>query len=189
MNDRKHKSKKQIVSENNNFDLFNFYKTNNKEFGAVIVITPSQAIYNYSSVIHKYDVEDIYRCIYPGFKNFKLLNKDNYSWPVEALSYGNIIIRACVEYESIIYIPSKINFFQYQELLNLSKQIEDMKVYLNVDGMKFGLSYESNNVVITTSLESIINLLNKSNRIEFDVGKQFYNENEILLDSKGVLKK
>ena len=64
-----------------------------------------------------------------------------------------------------------------------------MKVYLNVDGMKFGLSYESNNVVITTSLESIINLLNKSNRIEFDVGKQFYNENEILLDSKGVLKK
>lgn len=127
------KSKKQIIEENNKFDLEKFYRSK-KQLGAVIVITPIQTIYNYSAQRHNEDIEDIFFKIYKSIRSELKESMTPYNREENMKKFGNIIIKLLNDTESRIYIPNKITEFQYNELKSFCDWIKYIQGYRIIDG-------------------------------------------------------
>ncbi len=126
---------KEVIRENNSFDLENFY-VNNLE-GAIGVITKDKTIFANAVIDHYTALNCIYNFLYNKlntFKNYYDL-RDDRCWQEVAVSFGNIVIQFCSDVPSTVWLPEEINSYQQKELQKIIDQINTIsqKHNLNID--------------------------------------------------------
>ena len=95
----------------NLFDLEDFY-INDRE-AAVIIVSDNMDVSEYSPKSHEKVAENIIKIIDPTFKMF--YDQSNYCWQNQATNRGIVCIQLCSNCQSLIWLPNKINTFQYNK--------------------------------------------------------------------------
>ena len=149
----------ELVDENSNFDLDDFYLNDGR--GSVIIITPNQNISAYSKKEHAEVIEKIYKIIYPWFDGFGLKNYyvEGGTWSAVTRRIGNVVFQLASDANSIVWIPDKINKYQYDSLLEIKEQIENLnekRKQLGKKAYKLFLEYKNQEI----SDEALIEMLN-----------------------------
>ncbi len=148
--------KPEIEYETSIFDLEEFYSKNMD--GAAIVITKDKTISAYSWIDHGMTVLNIYNYLYNH--DPKESDWNGPIWQYEALEKDNIIIQLCDRCSTPIWLPTKINDYQYNALINLVEhlqQIDEKESY----GIEVALENNCNEVPIRDAKEEINNLCRK----------------------------
>lgn len=160
----------ELVDENNNFDLDDFYL--NDGDASVIVITPNQSISAYSKKEHAEVIERIYKIIYPWFDGFGLKNYyvSGNTWSAAIREIGNVVFQLASDADSIVWIPNKINKYQYDRLLEIKERIENLnekRKQLGKKAYRLFLGYE-NQVISDEALSEILNNIVRDEKIKHE---------------------
>lgn len=130
--------RKEIQSQNEKFDIFEFYLQNintseivNSGLG---IITESQTFYCYNYGKHEYLVEKVYDALYDDF--YEIYKKNNYDYRETSLELNNICIQLMSKYYSLIWMPQKINKYQLSKLFEMYDSLIRINDYLKQKGKK-----------------------------------------------------
>lgn len=112
--------KEEIEFENSNFNFETFYR---KELnGASVVITKDKMISAYSWIDHGATVLNIYNYLYDRQER----EWNSPLWSTVALEEGNIIIQLCDACSSPVWLPRKMNDYQYNTLMGLVDHLTEI---------------------------------------------------------------
>lgn len=117
----------EIIRENNEFDLEDFYV--NELEGAICVITKDKTIFANAVASHYNALNAIYNLLYNDSNQmdyYCLSDEDDTFWQNEAVQYGNVIIQLCSNVSSTVWLPAELNNYQKQELHLILEQINDI---------------------------------------------------------------
>lgn len=115
--------KQEIEYENSIFDLEEFYSKSLDR--ATVVITKDKMISVYSWIEHSGSVLNIYNYLYD--KDPKESEwESGMGWQFEALEKGNIIVQLCDKYISVVWLPNRMNDFQYDTLMGLVENLKEI---------------------------------------------------------------
>lgn len=120
-----------IREKNELFDLYDFYIFDTDKYfmdSGAGIITPKQMIFYFSSIGHMEIFKRIYGAIYEDFDS--ILMSEHYNWVQSVLSLNGIILRILPQGYVTIWIPPKINSYQYQRLVAFNEVMEDINNYL-----------------------------------------------------------
>lgn len=127
LNDKK-QIKKEIDEQYKNFNIKNFY--NDDGNAAVGILSPHFTRYAYSIKEHGKVAEKIYKTIYEDFDGFDFYKFDNaIIWQEQSSNMGNICIQLASFVPTLIWIPQKINMYQYQNLLEFYNEVKTLPNY------------------------------------------------------------
>lgn len=115
--------KEEIEYETTAFDLDRFY--DEKLDRAVCVITEDETYFAYAWDDHGHAAARIYDYLYNDTNQMK--DWDYIPWQYNATEKGNIIIQFCASISSPIWLPSKINDYQYESLTGLLTKLEQIE--------------------------------------------------------------
>ena len=120
-----------IREKNELFDLYDFYIFDTDKYfmdSGAGIITPKQMIFYFSSIGHMEIFKRIYGVIYEDFDS--ILMSEHYNWVQSVLSLNGIILRILPQGYVTIWIPLKINSYQYQRLVAFNEVMKDINHYL-----------------------------------------------------------
>lgn len=117
--------KREIETENKNFSMKKFYQSDLQN--GIIIITEKEKIFAYSMRLHELAASKIYEYLYGD----SIRLEQEPFWQGVVNSHGNIVfqIRGA---SSIIWLPEKINDFQYHtvtELIIGQQQVEEERAH------------------------------------------------------------
>ena len=114
--------KEEIEYETASFDLDRFYdKEPNR---AVCVITEDETYFAYAWEDHGNATARIYDYLYNDTNQMK--DWDFIPWQYNATERGNVIIQFCSDISTPIWLPSSINDYQYNKVMELLTQLEQI---------------------------------------------------------------
>lgn len=114
----------EILRENANFDLENFFV--NQFDGAICVITKNKTIFANALINHYTALNYIYNLLYNNSSEMKEYS-ENYNWQKSAVSFGNIVIQLCSSASNTCWLPEKLNTYQLLELKKILDQLDAIK--------------------------------------------------------------
>ena len=112
----------EIEYETTSFDLDRFYDEHLDR--AVCVITEDETYFAYAWEDHGTAVARIYDYLYNDTNQMR--DWDYIPWQYNATEKGNIIIQFCSNISSPIWLPSKINDYQYESLTQVITKLEQI---------------------------------------------------------------
>lgn len=142
-------------------DLEDFYNHNERVGcdGALIVITPKQTISALSPQEHFVTLQEIYRRIYGKTDEIDYQEWDSLElFEKTATENGHVLIQVCYGMFSPVWIPDKINSYQFEEL---EKLVEFIRINrLNERYMEWVTNIDSKrlNEVLPSLVDRISNL-------------------------------
>ena len=122
----------EVIYENNEFDLENFYV--NQLEGAVCVITKNKTICANAVINHYSALKAIYNFLYNDLDQIQdyYSFSDDSCWQEEAVSYGNIVIQLCSDASSSVWLSENLNDYQVKELESFFGAIETIRKKHNI---------------------------------------------------------
>lgn len=124
--------KQEIIDENIEFDLENFYLKDLE--GAICVITKNNIIFVNALIDHYKALNAVYNLLYNRSDQIKDYYSfdDNIYWQEEAVAFGNIIIQLCSNAYNTVWLPEEINSYQKQKLNEILDQISNIRKKYNI---------------------------------------------------------
>lgn len=127
----------------------------------------------YSPKSHEKVAENIIKIIDPTFKMF--YDQSNYCWQNQATNRGIVCIQLCSNCQSLIWLPNKINTFQYKYLINLNNKYNKIKQKHNLsDDQTIYVILNINNKNTMVNLNNSLNII-KHDKLQSEEEKQTFN--------------
>lgn len=125
---------KEIRKQNEVFDLFDFY-LQNEDCDDILqagfeIITPNQSFDCYSLGRHEYLIESIYSVMYSDF--YDVLNESDYDWHQASATLGNICIQLLSKRFTFVWLPEKINKYQFSKLFEFYDSMRRINDYFSL---------------------------------------------------------
>ena len=127
--------KQEIEYESSNFSLDDFFK--DKRDRAVIVITPDDTIRTFTWLDHGRGTLQIYNYLYDEEET----EWQSPIWQFGAIEKGNVVIQLCDTEYTPVWLPYKMNEYQYRELTYLFTEMERINEEGNY-GIEVAIDYD-----------------------------------------------
>ena len=91
---------------------------------AIGLITPTQTVFGYSTHKHDYTAERMYDLLYEDFYDY--FKDCDYDFRRVSKKLGVICVQLISKYYSVVWLPEKVNEYQFSQLVDFAKSMYEI---------------------------------------------------------------